>query len=112
MVSGEWQTKFNVSPGPGLGSLVLGPSGPDLGPGPGPELDNSFIKPMMDGSDKISDGEVKMNCNKTFLTLLKLQNSEIRILNISCMYFVLELQSVGTSPGLKVHLSTWNFCLC
>ena len=43
---------------------------------------------MMDGSDKISDGEVKMNCNKTFLTLLKLQNSEIRILNISCMYFV------------------------
>ena len=29
---GGWQTKFNVSPGPGLGSLVLGPSGPDLGP--------------------------------------------------------------------------------
>ena len=29
---GEWQTKFNVSPGPGLGSLVLGPFGPDLGP--------------------------------------------------------------------------------
>ena len=33
MVSGgEWQTKFNVSPGPGLWSLVLGPYGPDLGP--------------------------------------------------------------------------------
>ena len=33
MVSGEWwQTKFNVSPGPGLWSLVLGPLGPDLGP--------------------------------------------------------------------------------
>ena len=32
-VGGEWwQTKFNVSPGPGLGSLVLGPFGPDLGP--------------------------------------------------------------------------------
>ena len=30
MVSG-WQTKFNVSPGPGLWSLVLGPYGPDLG---------------------------------------------------------------------------------
>ena len=29
---GEWQTKFNVSPGPGLLSLVLGPFGPDLGP--------------------------------------------------------------------------------
>jgi len=29
---GEWQTKFNVSPGPGLWSLVLGPFGPDLGP--------------------------------------------------------------------------------
>ena len=29
---GEWQTKFNVSPDPGLWSLVLGPSGPDLGP--------------------------------------------------------------------------------
>jgi len=29
---GGWQTKFNVSPGPGLWSLVLGPSGPDLGP--------------------------------------------------------------------------------
>ena len=24
--------KFNVTPGPGLWSLVLGPSGPDLGP--------------------------------------------------------------------------------
>ena len=31
VVSG-WQTKFSVSPGPGLGSLVLGPFGPDLGP--------------------------------------------------------------------------------
>ena len=31
-VGGEWQTKFNVSPGPGLWSLVLGPFGPDLGP--------------------------------------------------------------------------------
>ena len=30
---GEWQTKFNVSPGSGLWSLVLGPSGPDIGPG-------------------------------------------------------------------------------
>ena len=34
MVSGggEWQTKFNVSPGPGLWPLVLGPYGPDLVP--------------------------------------------------------------------------------
>ena len=32
MSGGEWQTKFNVSPGPGLWSLVLGPYGPDLGP--------------------------------------------------------------------------------
>ena len=32
VVSGGWQTKFNVSPGPGLWSLVLGPFGPDLGP--------------------------------------------------------------------------------
>ena len=47
----EWQTKFSVSPGPGLGSLDLGPFGPDLGPylgpdlgpGPGPELDNSYF---------------------------------------------------------------------
>ena len=38
MVSG-WQTKFSVSPGQGLWSLVLGPLGPDLGPGPRPELD-------------------------------------------------------------------------
>ena len=31
VVSGDWQTKFNVSPGPGLWSLVLGPDlGPDL----------------------------------------------------------------------------------
>ena len=29
---GGWQTKFNVSPGPGLWSLALGPFGPDLGP--------------------------------------------------------------------------------
>ena len=28
---GGWQTKFNVSLGPGLCSLVLGPFGPDLG---------------------------------------------------------------------------------
>ena len=28
------------SPGPGLWFLVLGPFGPDLGPGPGPDLDN------------------------------------------------------------------------
>ena len=33
VVGGEWwQTKFSVSPGPGLGSLVLEPFGPDLGP--------------------------------------------------------------------------------
>ena len=31
VVSG-WQTKFNVSPGPGLWPLVLGPFGPYLGP--------------------------------------------------------------------------------
>ena len=29
---GGWQTKFNVSPGPGVRSSVLGPFGPDLGP--------------------------------------------------------------------------------
>ena len=32
MSGGEWQTKFSVSPGPGLWFLVLGPFGPDLGP--------------------------------------------------------------------------------
>ena len=32
VVSGGWHTKFSVSPGPGLWSLVLGPFGPDLGP--------------------------------------------------------------------------------
>ena len=31
VVSG-WQTKFNVSPGPGFWPLVLGPFSPDLGP--------------------------------------------------------------------------------
>ena len=31
---GGWQTKFSVSPGPGLWPLVLGPFGPDLGPDP------------------------------------------------------------------------------
>ena len=42
---GEWQTKFSVSPGPDLWSLVLGPFGPDLGSDLdltwdlGPELD-------------------------------------------------------------------------
>ena len=47
-MGGEWQTKFNVSPGPGLWPFVLGPFGPDLGPDLdltwdldlGPELDN------------------------------------------------------------------------
>jgi len=55
---GEWQTKFNVSPGPGILSrsksrsgpeqdLTWTGPGPDLGPGmgpgmgPGPELDNT-----------------------------------------------------------------------
>ena len=42
-VGGEWQTKFSVSLGPGLWPLVLGPFGPDLGPGPGPELDNRVV---------------------------------------------------------------------
>ena len=32
VVSGGWQTKFSVSPGPGLWSLVLGPFGPNMGP--------------------------------------------------------------------------------
>ena len=32
VVGGEWQTKFNVSPGPGLWPLVLGPFGSNLGP--------------------------------------------------------------------------------
>ena len=55
---GGWQTKFNVSPGPGILSrsrsgperdLTWTEPGPDLGPGmgpgmgPGPELDNSLI---------------------------------------------------------------------
>ena len=32
-MGGEWwQTKFSVSPGSDLWSLVLGPFGPDLGP--------------------------------------------------------------------------------
>ena len=40
VVSGEWwQTKFSVSPGPGLWSLVLGPFGPDLGPDLDPTWD-------------------------------------------------------------------------
>ena len=30
VVSGEWQTKFSVSPDPGLWSLVLGAFGADL----------------------------------------------------------------------------------
>ena len=47
MVVSGWQTKFIVSPGPGLWSLVLAPFGPDLGPGP--ELDNfkkSALEPL------------------------------------------------------------------
>ena len=31
-MGGEWQTKFSVSPGPGLWPLVLEPFGPDLEP--------------------------------------------------------------------------------
>ena len=31
LVGGGWQTKFSVSPGPGLWPLVLEPFGPDLG---------------------------------------------------------------------------------
>ena len=39
MVSGRPNLVY--SPGPGLWSLVLGPFGPDLGPGP--ELDNKYF---------------------------------------------------------------------
>ena len=72
---GGWQTKFNVSPGPGLWSLVLGPFGPDLGPdlgpGPGPELDKKEEKDdpnNISGQDRLipsssrsesADGEVE-----------------------------------------------------
>ena len=47
-VGGEWvggRPNLMYSPGPGLWSLVLGPSGPDLGPGPRPELDN--LRPIL-----------------------------------------------------------------
>ena len=40
---GRWQTKFIVSPGPGLLSLVLGPFGPDLGPDLDVTLDLDLI---------------------------------------------------------------------
>ena len=40
---GEWHTQFNVSPGPGLWSLVLKPFGPDLGP----DLDLSLTKNLV-----------------------------------------------------------------
>ena len=58
---GGWQTKFNVSPGPGILSrsksrsgperdLTWTGPGPDLGPGmgPGPELDNNFFLYLSD----------------------------------------------------------------
>ena len=60
MSGGGWQTKFNVSPGPGLLSrsrsrsgpdrdLTWTGPGPDLGPGmgPGPELDNFKSLPVL-----------------------------------------------------------------
>ena len=46
---GEWvvvgggRPNLVYIPGPGLWSLVLRPFGPDLGPGPGPELDNRIV---------------------------------------------------------------------
>ena len=50
LVGGGWvggRPNLVLSPGPGLWSLVLGSFrpdlGPDLGPGPGLELDNFFI---------------------------------------------------------------------
>ena len=39
---GHEKDRVSVSPGPGLWSFVLGPFGPDLGPRPGPELDNTY----------------------------------------------------------------------
>ena len=39
-MSGGGRPNLVYSPGPGLWSLVLGPFGPDLGPGP--ELDNKL----------------------------------------------------------------------
>ena len=50
---GGWQTKFNVSPGPGLWPSVLGPFGPDLGPDLDPtwDLDLSLTKSFLVSSE-------------------------------------------------------------
>ena len=59
-MSGEWwQTKFSVSPGPALWSLVLGPFGTDLGP----ELDLTWdldLDLSLTIRIRISSGEGKM----------------------------------------------------
>ena len=53
VVCGGWQTKFSVSPGPGLWRLVLGPFGPDLGPDLDPtwDLDLSLTKSFLVSSE-------------------------------------------------------------
>ena len=53
---GGWQTKFSVSPGPGLWSLVLGPFGPDLGP----ELDKKFTS-VLDVQLSFADNDSILN---------------------------------------------------
>ena len=58
MVRGEWwwwQTKFNVSPGPGLWSLVLGPFGPDLGPDLDLIWDLSLTTTIIDVLNQVED---------------------------------------------------------
>ena len=61
-MSGEWQTKFSVSPGPGLWSLVLGPFGPDLGP----DLDLTWDLDL----DLSLTKSVGIDCGETLVNLL------------------------------------------
>ena len=78
MVSGEWwQTKFSVSPGPGLWSLVLGPFGPDLGPDLDLNLTIFYFKAL-----KNKKKSQKLNTDYFYTLLFTREN--LKLVHIVC----------------------------
>ena len=89
---GGWQTKFNVSTGPGLWPLVLEPFGPDLGP----DLDLTW----------------DLDLSLTIPRWLNLQRLSVAVFQSMCSKVT--LMRAGAHLGMTMSLATkWiqSFCI-
>ena len=85
LLVGERQTKFSVQPRSRSLSFVLGPSEPDLGPGP--ELDNNWVKQLK--IEATSTSKVLVSCSDSGfngLQVFKLWMCNIFIFHFFNMY--------------------------